>query len=237
MTQKISLAQDNARVSQQQAEAQHSYLEAVLSNLSSGVITLDINNFLQTSNHAANQILSASLTPFIGHFLDDALDENPHLQHFIDAIYPHIESKEPQWQEEVTVFTGGGRKILICRGTLLSTSADNREGGSIIVFDDVTERVKAQRNAAWGEVARRLAHEIKNPLTPIQLSAERIRHKYLDKMDPKEADILDRSTHTIVQQVETLKEMVKSFSDYARMPSLNLDTINLNKIIMEVLDL
>ena len=237
MTQKISLAQDSARVSQLQAEAQHSYLETVLSNLSSGVITLDINNFLQTSNHAANQILSASLTPFIGHFLDDALDEYPHLQHFIDVIYPHIEAKEAQWQEEVTIFTGGGRKILICRGTLLSSSADNLEGGNIIVFDDVTELVKAQRNAAWGEVARRLAHEIKNPLTPIQLSAERIRHKYLDKMNPKEADILDRSTHTIVQQVETLKEMVKSFSDYARMPTLNLDNINLNNIITEVLDL
>ena len=237
MTQKISLAQDNARVSQQQAEAQHQYLETVLSNLSSGVITLDINNFLQTSNHAANQILNATLTPFIGHFLDDALDENSHLQHFIDAIYPHIEAKEHQWQEEVTLFTGGGRKILICRGTLLLSSADNLEGGSIIVFDDVTERVKDQRNAAWGEVARRLAHEIKNPLTPIQLSAERIRHKYLEKMNPEDADILDRSTHTIVQQVETLKEMVKSFSDYARMPTLNLDNINLNKIITEVLDL
>ena len=237
MTQKISLAQDNARVSQQQAEAQHQYLETVLSNLSSGVITLDINNFLQTSNHAANQILNAALTPFIGHFLDDSLDENPHLHHFIDAIYPHIEAKEPQWQEEVVLFTGGGRKILICRGTLLQSSADNLEGGSIIVFDDVTERVKDQRSAAWGEVARRLAHEIKNPLTPIQLSAERIRHKYLHKMDPKDADILDRSTHTIVQQVETLKEMVKSFSDYARMPILNLDNINLNQIITEVLDL
>jgi len=94
-----------------------------------------------------------------------------------------------------------------------------------------------QRSAAWGEVARRLAHEIKNPLTPIQLSAERIRHKYLHTMDPKDADILDRSTHTIVQQVETLKEMVKSFSDYARMPTLNLDNINLNQIITEVLDL
>lgn len=237
MTQKISLAQDNARVSQQQAETQHQYLETVLSNLSSGVITLDVHNFLQTSNHAANQILNATLTPFIGHFLDDSLDENPHLQHFIDAIYPHIEVKEHQWQEEVTLFTGRGRKILICRGTLLLSSADNLKGGSIIVFDDVTERVKDQRNAAWGEVARRLAHEIKNPLTPIQLSAERIRHKYLDKMDAKDADILDRSTHTIVQQVETLKEMVKSFSDYARMPILNLDNINLNKIIAEVLDL
>jgi len=239
MTQKISMAQESARVSQQQAEAQHSYLETVLGNLSSGVITLDSHNFLQTTNHAANQILSSTLNPFIGHFLDDAVESNPHLQHFNDAIYPHIEAKEAHWQEDVTLFIGGSRKILICRGTLLSLSNDdeNLEGGSIIVFDDVTELVKAQRNAAWGEVARRLAHEIKNPLTPIQLSAERIRHKYLEKMDPKDADILDRSTHTIVQQVETLKQMVKAFSDYARMPSLNVETIDLHEIINEVLDL
>ena len=236
MTQKISIAQESARISQQEAETQHGYLETILGNLSSGVITLDANNFLQTSNHAANQILSASLTPFIGYFLDDTLEKHPHLQSFIDAIYPYIDAKKEQWQVEVNLHIGGGRKILICRGTSLSLSTSN-EDGTIIVFDDVTELVKAQRNAAWGEVARRLAHEIKNPLTPIQLSAERIRHKYLDKMDEKDADILDRSTHTIVQQVETLKEMVKAFSDYARMPSLNLDTIDLNKLIIEVLDL
>ena len=239
MTQKISMAQESARISQQETEAQHGYLETILGNLSSGVITLDTHNFLQTANHAANQILSASLTPFIGNFLDDALEDNQHLQQFVDAVYPHLEAKEKQWQEEVTLFVGGSRKILICRGTRLTTSInnENNENGNIIVFDDVTELVKAQRNAAWGEVARRLAHEIKNPLTPIQLSAERIRHKYLDKMDKKEADILDRSTHTIVQQVETLKEMVKAFSDYARMPRLQLDTIDLNKIVNEVLDL
>lgn len=239
MTQKIAMAQESARISQQQAETQHGYLESILGNLSSGVITLNSHNFLQTTNHAANHILSASLTPYIGHFLDDAIEENPQLQQLVDAIYPHIEAKEKQWQEEVTLFIGGTRKILICRGTLisLSTHTENLENGSIIVFDDVTELVKAQRNAAWGEVARRLAHEIKNPLTPIQLSAERIRHKYLEKMNIEDADILDRSTHTIVQQVETLKEMVKAFSDYARMPILTLDTIDLNKIITEVLDL
>ena len=239
MTHKIAIAQESARVSQQQAEAQHNYLDTVLGNLSSGVITLDNQNLLQTSNHAANQILNASLSPFLGHNLSDSVKDNQHLQQFIDAITPHLDSKETQWQEEVTLFTGGGRKILICRGTLLSLSADNEslEGSCIIVFDDVTELVKAQRSAAWGEVARRLAHEIKNPLTPIQLSAERIRHKYLEKMSSQDADILDRSTHTIIQQVETLKEMVKSFSDYARMPALNLDTIDLNKIITEVLDL
>ncbi|HFD31388.1 MAG TPA: HAMP domain-containing protein [Gammaproteobacteria bacterium] len=239
MTQKIAMAQESARISQQQAETQHGYLESILGNLSSGVITLNSHNFLQTTNHAANQILSASLNPFIGHFLDDAIEDNPQLQQLVDAIYPHIEAKEKKWQEEVTLFIGGTRKILICRGTLitLSTHTEDLENGSIIVFDDVTELVKAQRNAAWGEVARRLAHEIKNPLTPIQLSAERIRHKYLEKMDIDDADILDRSTHTIVQQVETLKEMVKAFSDYARMPTLTLDTIDLNKIITEVLDL
>lgn len=239
MTQKIAIAQESARISQQQAETQHNYLDTVLGNLSSGVITLDNQSLLQTSNHAADQILSASLSPYIGYDLNDAIKDNQHLQQFIEAISPHLKSKETQWQEEVTLFTGGGRKILICRGTLLSLTADNEnlEGSSIIVFDDVTELVKAQRNAAWGEVARRLAHEIKNPLTPIQLSAERIRHKYLEKMSPQDADILDRSTHTIVQQVETLKEMVKAFSDYARMPALNLDTIDLNKIITEVLDL
>ncbi len=239
MTQKIAMAQESARISQHQAEAQHDYLETILGNLSSGVITLDKHLFLQTSNHAADEILNASLNPFIGHFLEDALETNPHLQHFLDAIYPHIEAREKQWQEEVTLFTGGGRKILICRGTLITLAANNEEmeEGTILVFDDVTELVKAQRNAAWGEVARRLAHEIKNPLTPIQLSAERIRHKYLDKMPEKDADILDRSTYTIVQQVETLKEMVKAFSDYARMPTLSLHSIDLNNIIREVLDL
>ena len=241
MTQKISLAQESARVSQQQAEAQHSYLEAVLDNLSSGVITLDIHNQLQTTNHAANEILGVSLKPYLGQFLDEASAEHPHLQHFIDAIYPQLESGQQHWQEEITLFIGGGRKILICRGTKLSVASnktnDEMDGGSIIVFDDVTELVKAQRNAAWGEVARRLAHEIKNPLTPIQLSAERIRHKYLPKMDVQEADILDRSTNTIVQQVDTLKKMVQAFSDYARMPALTLDTVDLHKVIHEVLDL
>ena len=241
MTQQIALAQETARVSQQQAEAQHRYLEVVLGNLSSGVITLDIHYLLQTTNSAANHILNAQLTPFVGHFLDDAVKENPHLSHFIEAIYPHLEQGLQQWQEEVVLFGAGGRKVLICRGTMLPSSEandiDGEIGGTIIVFDDVTELVKAQRNAAWGEVARRLAHEIKNPLTPIQLAAERIRHKYLDIMPEGDADILDRSTHTIVQQVETLKEMVKAFSDYARMPALYLDSVHLHQVLNEVLDL
>jgi nitrogen fixation/metabolism regulation signal transduction histidine kinase len=107
----------------------------------------------------------------------------------------------------------------------------------VVVFDDVTTLIQAQRDAAWGEVARRLAHEIKNPLTPIQLSAERLRHKYLATMNKEDAELLDRSTHTIVQQVESMKKMVKAFSDYARPPQLQLQSIHPGILLNEVLDL
>jgi nitrogen fixation/metabolism regulation signal transduction histidine kinase len=163
-------------------------------------------------------------------------EQEPATQNLTDAISQYVDSGKQEWQEQVTLFGPNGRKVLMCRGTTLPDSGDG-DSGSIIVFDDITALIQAQRNAAWGEVARRLAHEIKNPLTPIQLAAERLRHKYLKKMPEKDADVLDRSTHTIVQQVESLKEMVKAFSDYARMPELQLENLDLNSIIDEVLDL
>ena len=107
----------------------------------------------------------------------------------------------------------------------------------VIVFDDVTALIQAQRNAAWSEMARRLAHEIKNPLTPIQLAAERLRHKYLHTLGPDQADTLDRLTHTIVQQVETMKDMVNTFSDYARPPVTRPEYVDLNGLVREVVDL
>ena len=107
----------------------------------------------------------------------------------------------------------------------------------MIVFDDITALLQAQRDAAWGEVARRLAHEIKNPLTPIQLSAERMRRKYLDEMSAEDAQILDRATHTIVQQVEAMKEMVNAFSDYARAPDIVINRFDIDKLVHEVVDL
>jgi nitrogen fixation/metabolism regulation signal transduction histidine kinase len=107
----------------------------------------------------------------------------------------------------------------------------------VVVFDDITALIQAQRDAAWGEVARRLAHEIKNPLTPIQLSAERLRHRYLERMAHKDAEILDRSTRTIVNQVEAMKKMVNAFSEYARVPQINLEPMDLHEVILEVLDL
>jgi nitrogen fixation/metabolism regulation signal transduction histidine kinase len=107
----------------------------------------------------------------------------------------------------------------------------------VVVFDDITAVIQAQRDAAWGEVARRLAHEIKNPLTPIQLSAERLRHKYLDKMQDKDREVLDRLTHTIIQQVDSMKEMVNAFSSYARSPQIRLEPVNPNDLAREVVEL
>ena len=236
MTHKIALARDEVRRSQEQAEAQRAYLEAVLVRLSSGVLTLDSRQVLHTSNAAANQILNVDLHEFLGRDLDAIKQAHPHTQHFVDALLPHLQARAQEWRDEIILFGAGGRQVLMCRGTLLPTVGDV-EGGCVIVFDDITALIQAQRDAAWGEVARRLAHEIKNPLTPIQLSAERLRHKYLAKMDKKDAEVLDRSTRTIVQQVEVMKEMVKAFSEYARMPQLQLEPVDLNSVISAVLDL
>jgi nitrogen fixation/metabolism regulation signal transduction histidine kinase len=107
----------------------------------------------------------------------------------------------------------------------------------VVVFDDITALLQAQRDAAWGEVARRLAHEIKNPLTPIQLSAERMRRKYLKTLSDEDAEVLDRATHTIVQQVEAMKEMVNAFSDYARAPDIDISLFSIDKLVQEVVDL
>ena len=236
MTHRIAMARNAAQDSQRQAEAQRAYLETVLGNLSSGVITLDVHHRIRTSNPAASYILTIDLEEYQGKALDDIATEHPVLMTLVDTIYEYLGNQVEDWQEEITLFSSTGRQVLMCRGTPLPESSDI-PGGSLIVFDDITALIQAQRNAAWGEVARRMAHEIKNPLTPIQLSAERLRHKYLDSMPPADAEILDRATHTIVQQVETLKAMVKAFSDYARMPDLSLEEVDLNRLIREIREL
>lgn len=231
MMHQLAMARESAEMSQKQLESSHSYLEGVLANLTSGVLTLDNQHNLITCNITASQILGFDLRNYIDKELENIVDDYTFLYLFLDSIKPHLDHNEQQWTEEVTLFAKEGRQVIMCRGTTLP------DGGFVIVFDDITQSLQSQRNAAWGEVARRLAHEIKNPLTPIQLSAERLRHKYLKTMSAEDADVLDRSTNTIVQQVETLKQMVKAFSDYARMPAVELKTIDLNMLINEVLDL
>ena len=142
--------------------------------------------------------------------------------------------KTGDWQRQVECPGNGINQVLLLRGTRLPYVSG---GGGVVVFDDITNLLQAQRTAAWGEVARRLAHEIKNPLTPIQLSAERMQQKLAEKLGSQDAEILKRSTETIVNQVEALKKMVNEFSEYARAPELELRLLDLNKLVQEVLTL
>jgi len=236
MTRRIAQAHNAAAQSQRQVESQRAYLETVLGRLSSGVMAVDDNLVLRTANPAADEILQVDLGSFNGRPLKELATISTRLQQFVDAILAPLSGKGGEWREEITLLSDEGRQVLLCRSTPMS-QPDGEQSGQVLVFDDITALIQAQRNAAWGEVARRLAHEIKNPLTPIQLSAERLRHKFLKKMEEKDAQVMDRATHTIVQQVEAMKEMVNAFSDFARPPAMKARPIKLDPLIAEVMDL
>ncbi|MCH9674951.1 MAG: HAMP domain-containing protein [Gammaproteobacteria bacterium] len=236
MTRTLSRARDETRQSQQQVEEQRTYLEAVLTRLSSGVLTVDAQGRLFTVNKMAEQILGAELAAGIGQPLEEVSEKNPHLHALLSLLSVRFDKREEDWREELTLSGSSGRQILMCRGTSLP-NPDGKDSGHLLVFDDLTTLIEAQRNQAWSEVARRLAHEIKNPLTPIQLSAERLRHKYLAKMAPDDSKTLDRLTRTIVQQVEGMKEMVNAFTDYARGPRVHAQPLDLNGLIGDVAEL
>lgn len=236
MTARLAEARDEADRSQRQAESQRAYLQTVLQHLSSGVLTMDRHLILRTTNTAAKDILGVDLDHHIGRRLGDVARHFPVLAQLNESLHPFLASSAADWQEQVTLFGGAGRKLLMVRGAQLPESS-GLKGGYVIVFDDITAFARAQRDAAWGEVARRLAHEIKNPLTPIQLAAERLHHKLLDRLEDADAAILARSTQTIVQQVQAMKAMVNAFSDYARAPAVQLEPLDFNGLIAEVVDL
>ena len=236
MTRKIKLGRDEARQSRDEVDAQRGYLEAVLGRLSSGVMTLDAEQHLNTANDSASQILGIRLADHSYQTMNDMSVANPHIRPFYECIARHVDTQVGDWQEQAVLFGQSGRQVLMCRGTALVGSAPEQTG-HVIVFDDITALLQGQRDAAWSEAARRLAHEIKNPLTPIQLAAERLRHKYLSKLSSDDSDALDRLTYTIIQQVETMKSMVNTFSDYARPPKIQQQAVDLNDLIGEVLDL
>ncbi len=216
---------------QHELDSQRTYLQAVLGKLSSGVLTFDADLNLKTANASANQILDTDLATYLGGNLDGVPETETKLITLFEAIKPRLSHHSDDWQEQIVLFGAAGRQVLMCRGTALDSSG---EEGHVIVFDDVTALIQGQKDAAWSEVARRLAHEIKNPLTPIQLSAERLRHKYLKTMEGSDADTLDRLTNTIVQQVGTMKDMVNTFSDYARPSQIKPEPLNVNPMIEEV---
>jgi two-component system, NtrC family, nitrogen regulation sensor histidine kinase NtrY len=236
MTRRLSKARDQARKSQQQVEGQRAYLEAVLANLSSGVMSIDADWVIRAVNSAARQNLGVDIKAYLGRSLTEIGRDHAFLRPFVDVISRNHRSGKKLWQEEVSLFGVNGRQVLMCRGTSFKGTNSGRDG-KVIVFDDVTALIQAQRDAAWGEVARRLAHEIKNPLTPIQLSAERLRRRFIERMDKDDVEVLDRATRTIVNQVEAMKKMVNAFSEYARVPQISLEAVDLNMLVQEVLEL
>ena len=236
MTERILRAQTEIKRSQREAEVQRTYLETVLTHLSSGVLSFDTRGNLRTFNTVANEILGTDLQPGVGKRLNWISDHESRLQNFVGAVSGYIKEGAPEWQTEVVLQDGATRKVLMIRGTRLP-GLRGHYGGFVLVFDDVTTMIQAQRDAAWAEVARRLAHEIKNPLTPIQLSAERIRYKCMDALPDEQKTTLDRSTRTIVDQVESLKSMVNAFSNYARPARLQTTPVNINDLVCDVADM
>jgi len=236
MTQRLAAARREASLSQALVEAERANLEVILARLSTGVVAIDADLRIRTANRASGAILNVDLENRVGQYLPDVAKDEPLLDQFVDVARVHLNAGETEWREQIVLRGEVGRRVLTCACTALPGEGD-KAGGYVVVFDDITALLQAQRDAAWGEVARRLAHEIKNPLTPIQLSAERLRRKYLDTMSAEQAQILDRATHTIVQQVEAMKEMVNAFSDYARAPDMDIDRFDLDKLVHEVVDL
>ncbi len=236
MTKRLGRAREETRRSQQAVEAERAGLAVILARLSTGVVSLEPDLKIRTANQAASAILGVDLEAAIGKPFDESISASGLFSQFLSAIQQRLQPGELDWREQIELLSDSGKQVLMCACTALPNDAGGA-AGVVLVFDDITTLLQAQRDAAWGEVARRLAHEIKNPLTPIQLSAERMRRKFLGSMNEQDAQILERATHTIVAQVDAMKQMVNAFSEYARAPDMQFSRFDLNQLITEVVDL
>ena len=230
MTRQLDEARGALEANRAEIEAARAHLENILANLSAGALVFDNAFRLQLANHSAEAILGSEVRATAGAPLESWRGT---LEPFAQAVRAEfVASGEQTWQLEHELANTG--KTLLARGSGLPAGSG---GGFVLVFDDITQLIHAQRATAWAEVARRLAHEIKNPLTPIQLSAERLEMKLADRLPKDDAEILRRSTRTIVNQVQALKSMVDDFRDYAKLPAPVLGSLDLNALLVEVLSL
>ncbi len=250
MTGQLDDARGLAERKQAEVVQSKAYLESILAHLSAGVLVFDESLSLRSANPSASAILGLQSEALLGktarHWgeTDDTLAVLG-----TEITNGFVEAGDEEWERQAERKTPSGEQKLLLRGKRLphgvhgvhgvhgAHGAHGVESGFVVVFDDVTHVLQAQRDAAWAEVARRLAHEIKNPLTPIQLSAERLQMKLASKLDPADAGMLDRSTQTIVNQVAALKRMVDAFSQYARAPEPAMRELDLNALVREVLTL
>ncbi|CAJ5329189.1 nitrogen regulation protein NtrY [Burkholderia pseudomallei] len=252
MTRQLSEARLAVEKNRVALEHSKMYLESILANLTAGVFVLDRQFRLTTANRGAERIFRQPFNSLIG----TTLDQIGVVAEFGAMVRKAFADREAagrgggedrgHWQQQFAVEVPGETEplTLLVRGTrLVSTAAapgqpdDPQTSGYVVVFDDISDVISAQRSVAWGEVARRLAHEIKNPLTPIQLSAERLQMKLSDKLSQPDADVLKRGATTIVNQVAAMKRMVDDFRDYARTPPAVLVNLQLNDLVSEVLTL
>ena len=247
MTTRLLTARRESEQSQKQLKHQHDYLNIVLDNMTSGVITLDDDFVIRRINTAAEQLLLAAPKAFRGKSLEVVCTEKSGLLPFYESVKPYllneetiehsvINKQDKVWQTDISLVLEGAQHSLVCRGVALPELNDGSQG-FVLVFNDISEALQAEHDAAWSEVARRLAHEIKNPLTPIQLSAERLQRRLKPILDEESADLLDRMSNTIINQVGTMKKMVDAFSEYARVPELKLKDVDINSLITEVSEL
>ncbi|MEH0168193.1 ATP-binding protein [Paucibacter sp. JuS9] len=234
MTEQLSDARSMVEMSVTQLEAARTNLQTILDNLTAGVIVFDADGRIDTVNPGATRILRQPLFAYRGR----RMSELEPLQGFAQAVWQRFDAhrstpedgERGQWQDSFELPQPSGEIL-----TLLVRGATMPHDARLMVFDDITEVVSAQRSAAWSEVARRLAHEIKNPLTPIQLSAERLQHKLEAKLEGADQAMLVRAVGTIVNQVQAMKQLVNEFRDYARLPAAQLTALDLNNLVAEVL--
>ena len=241
MTQQLSDARSAVQQSMSQVDAARANLQAILDNLTAGVLVLDSQGRIRSSNPGAARILRVALSTYHGQLLSqvpglDVFGRGVQSQ-FEAYLAENAEHNLEHWQQTFELHGGpagaeDGAVTLIARGAKMPGTDE-----SLLVFDDVSAMVSAQRAEAWGEVARRLAHEIKNPLTPIQLSAERLEMKLSDKLQPTEQAMLSKSVKTIVDQVDAMKRLVNDFRDYARLPTAELKPLDLNALVTDVMQL
>ncbi len=229
MTEQLGEARNAAQRNQAQLETAKAYLESILANLSAGVLVFNQQLELRIWNSGARSMLQEELSSLVGL----TLNAWPTLTEFAATLRREfLDHGESVWQSQIEMRDRGA--VILVRGSPLPEPSG---GGYVAVFDDITHLIAAERATAWAEVARRLAHEIKNPLTPIQLAAERLQLKLADKLPADARQALTHATTTIVAQVTAMKSMVDDFRDYARTPSSHLDVLDLNRLVVEVLAL
>jgi nitrogen fixation/metabolism regulation signal transduction histidine kinase len=235
MTRQLDQATQTSENNQIRLESARSYLETVLAHLSSGVIVINDAMEIKSFNIAASKILQVDLSKNKDQLLTSISNKNKLLKDFVVSIQEEIKTSNRKMQPEIIKqFEIRYEKNNQVLSLQITTLPQNKVNNYVLMIDDITMMIQAQRNAAWSEVARRLAHEIKNPLTPIQLSAERIKHKLGSKLNKDDTEILDKAVSTIVNQVDAMKTMVNEFSEYARAPKLNLELTDINETIIEI---